>query len=160
MVQLVQVFNPFKHTIVPMVQLVQVFNWFEGSIGLRVQLVWGFNWFKGYIGLRVYWIQEFNWFNLLKGSVGSRVSLVQGFTLFKSGIRLNSNGNWGNSLNNSRVQFVQVVKLFQGFFPSKISWLAQLNLNLAQLSPSLFNIIGGLFIHMEQTLNLCVNETI
>ena len=131
--QSIQTYNCTNCSIASWVQLVWGFNWFEGSIGI------GFNRFKGYIGLRFYCVQEFNWFNLFKGSVGSRVSLVQGFTWFKSWICLNSNVNWGNSSNNSRVQFVQVVKLFQGFFPSKLSWLAQLNLNLAQLSPSLFH---------------------
>ena len=55
--------------------------------------------------------------------------------------------NWGNSSSNARVQLVQLVQVFKrlnyfkGISPSKLSWLVQLNLSLAQFSPSLFYII-------------------
>ena len=80
-----------------------------------IQLVQVFNWFKGSIGSRVQLVQKLNWFNRFK--VSSKL-LVKAF-------------NWLKGSTGSKVQLTE-------FIPLKLSWLAQLNLSLARLSPSLF----------------------
>ena len=63
---------------------------------MRVQLIQGIYLFEGLLSSRV--VKGLSWFKN-----------------FKSGIRLNSNVNWGNSLDNSRVQFNKVFKWLNYF---------------------------------------------